>query len=96
MLLSPKVAFLLSLSLGCVLYFTLDRSGWESIVVTILGFLGFGGFRPTVIALKTLPRDIQLVFMFIRIQVTPIYKPQVTCSVLNGLMLLVVKFKERA
>ena len=50
-------AFVLSFLAGLVVYFGLKRSLWEAGLVTVAGFFGLGGLKPTLLTLKTLPRD---------------------------------------
>ena len=53
-------AIVLSCLVGLGLYFGLKRSLWEAGLASLIGFLGLGGLKPTLLTLKTLPRDIRL------------------------------------
>ena len=52
-------AFLVSCLIGVAAYFFFNVPGWRCVIVTILGFLGLGGQRPTYLFIKNLPRDVQ-------------------------------------
>ena len=54
---NPRLAFLVSCLVGAGLYFGVKRPIWEVALISVLGFLGLGGGKPTYIALKMLPRD---------------------------------------
>lgn len=54
-----KHALLLSCLVGLGVYFGLKRSLWEAGLASFIGFLGLGGLKPTLLALKTLPRDMR-------------------------------------
>ena len=55
-----KKALVLSTGIAVGLYFGLGFPGWFAGAFSILGFLGFGGWKPVRIAYKTLPRDFRL------------------------------------
>ena len=53
-------ALVLSTGIALGLYFGVGFPGWLAGVFSIFGFLGFGGWKPTLIAYKTLSRDFRL------------------------------------
>ena len=56
-----KYAIALSCLVGLGLYFGLKRSLWEAGLASLIGFLGLGGLKPTLLTLKTLPRDFRYI-----------------------------------
>ena len=58
-LMEGKYALPLSCLVGLGVYFGLKRSLWEAGLASFIGFLGLGGLKPTLLALKTLPRDMR-------------------------------------
>ena len=59
MFLSAKHALCVSLIVGVALYLFLGLPLWQCLLLTVIGFLGLGGFNPTYRFIKNLPRDIQ-------------------------------------